>query len=163
MIGSTIQLRFRLWSGLGGYQSHLEMESRLEMAALCWLDEACDDLFYTAKALLETVRILDENRPERHQLLSMLDQAFDAGLVKTGQRSFYNTVASAQEQLQNALSSMPKLHAVVVQCIGHTHIDVAWLWRLKHTRESCEIFLNCAALNGAIPGVHFLTNTATAV
>lgn len=136
MIGSTIQLRFRLWSGLGGYQSHLEMESRLEMAALCWLDEACDDLFYTAKALLETVRILDENRPERHQLLSMLDQAFlMLDWSRPGSAAFYNTVAGAQEQLQNALSSMPKLHAVVVQCIGHTHIDVAWLWRLKHTRE----------------------------
>ncbi|MGL5507960.1 MAG: alpha-mannosidase, partial [Paraclostridium sp.] len=24
-----------------------------------------------------------------------------------------------------------------VTCIGHTHIDVAWLWRLKHTREKC--------------------------
>lgn len=30
---------------------------------------------------------------------------------------------------------MKKTSPVTVQCIGHTHIDVAWLWRLKHTRE----------------------------
>jgi alpha-mannosidase len=22
--------------------------------------------------------------------------------------------------------------------VGHTHIDVAWLWRLKHTREKAQ-------------------------
>ncbi|OAS17816.1 alpha-mannosidase [Paenibacillus oryzisoli] len=136
VIGSEVQLRFRLWSGLGGYQSARVMESKLELAALCWLDEACDDLYYTSKALLETIRILDERRPERHGLLSMLDQAFlILDWSRPGSEAFYNSVAQAQEQLQKALSSMPKLHAVVVQCIGHTHIDVAWLWQLKHTRE----------------------------
>ena len=25
-----------------------------------------------------------------------------------------------------------------MNCVGHTHIDVAWLWRLKHTREKCS-------------------------
>ena len=30
---------------------------------------------------------------------------------------------------------MPSQHPVTVHCIGHAHIDVAWLWRLKHTRE----------------------------
>ncbi|MCY9695434.1 alpha-mannosidase [Paenibacillus alginolyticus] len=136
LIGSKVQLRFRLWSGLGGYQSCREMESQLELATVCWLDEACDDLYYTAKALLETVRILDENRPERHELLSMLDQAFLLlDWSRPGSDTFYSSVARAQEQLQMALSSMPKLHSVVVQCIGHTHIDVAWLWQLKHTRE----------------------------
>ncbi|KRE49727.1 alpha-mannosidase [Paenibacillus sp. Soil724D2] len=136
VIGQTVQLRFRLWSGLGGYQSNREMESRLELASVCWLDEYADDLYYTAKALLETVRILDENRPERHQLLSMLDEAF-LGLdwSRPGSEGFYNSVEKAREQLRQALSLMPKLHSVVVQCIGHTHIDVAWLWQLKHTRE----------------------------
>ncbi|CAN7383341.1 alpha-mannosidase [Paenibacillus sp. LjRoot153] len=136
VIGSEVQLRFRLWSGLGGYQSSREMESRLELAAVCWLDEACDDLYYTGKALLETIRILDERRPERHELLSMLDRAFLLlDWSRPGSDAFYNSVARAQEELQMTLSSMPKLHSVVVQCIGHTHIDVAWLWQLKHTRE----------------------------
>ncbi|MBP1962919.1 alpha-mannosidase [Paenibacillus aceris] len=136
LIGSKLQLRFRLWSGLGGYQNYREMESRLESASVCWLDEACDDLYYTAKALLETVRILDENRPERHELLTILDQAFLLlDWSRPGSDDFYSSVARAQEQLQKALSAVPKLHSVVVQCIGHTHIDVAWLWQLKHTRE----------------------------
>ncbi|MDD9269231.1 alpha-mannosidase [Paenibacillus sp. GCM10023248] len=136
LIGSVVQLRFRLWSGLGGYQSYREMESQLERVSLCWLDEACDDLYYTARALLETVRILEESRPERHALLTMLDQAFLLlDWSRPGSDGFYSSVAMAQEQLSRTLASMPKLHAVVVQCIGHTHIDVAWLWQLKHTRE----------------------------
>ncbi len=135
-IGQTVRLRFRLWSGLGGYQSGREMESRLEFASICWLDEACDDLYYTARAMLETIRLLDESRAERHQLLALLDRAFlRLDWSEPGGGEFYASVASARDTLRNGLSSMPKLHAVVVQCIGHTHIDVAWLWRLKHTRE----------------------------
>lgn len=136
VIGQTAQLRFRLWSGLGGYQSSRVMESRLELASICWLDEAADDLYYTARAVHETVRILDENRPERYPLLSMLDQAFLLlDWSRPGSDSFCRSIEQARDQLRYALSSMPKLHPVVVQCIGHTHIDVAWLWQLKHTRE----------------------------
>ncbi|WP_373231334.1 alpha-mannosidase [Cohnella sp.] len=136
VIGHTAQFRFRLWSGLGGYQSSREMENRLELASLCWLDEAADDLYFTSKALLETVRLLDENRPERQPLLQALDQAFLLlDWSRPGSGVFYSSVEEAREQLRQALTSMPKLHPVVVQCIGHTHIDVAWLWQLKHTRE----------------------------
>jgi len=134
--GRTVQLRFRLWSGLGGYQSGREMESRIEFASVCWLDEVCDDLYYTARALLDTIRLLPESRAERHQLLTTLDQAFlllDWSVPASAE--FYESVAAARERLRERLASMPKVHDVVVQCIGHTHIDVAWLWRLKHTRE----------------------------
>ncbi len=30
---------------------------------------------------------------------------------------------------------MEQKHPVTVTAVGHTHIDVAWLWRLTHTRE----------------------------
>jgi alpha-mannosidase len=34
------------------------------------------------------------------------------------------------EELNESEAYKPTLHAV-----GHSHIDMAWLWRLKHTRE----------------------------
>ncbi|GJM77454.1 hypothetical protein HMSSN036_96700 [Paenibacillus macerans] len=56
-------------------------------------------------------------------------------MVAVGLRGVYDSLAAAEEQLTRAISALPKSSPVTVRCIGHTHIDVAWLWRLKHTRE----------------------------
>ena len=36
------------------------------------------------------------------------------------------------------LDKLEKNSEVTVHVVGHTHIDVAWLWRLKHTREKAQ-------------------------
>lgn len=40
--------------------------------------------------------------------------------------------------MNDAIDGMDKKSSVNIRCVGHTHIDVAWLWRLKHTREKCS-------------------------
>ncbi|MCZ8516355.1 alpha-mannosidase [Paenibacillus filicis] len=134
--GRTLQFRFRLWSGLNGYAPASPIENRLQKATLCWLDEAADDLYYTARAALETVELQSDNRPEHHELLSSLDRAFlRVDWSRPGSEEFYASLTEAQGTLRSQLDRLPKHHPVTVRCIGHTHIDVAWLWRLKHTRE----------------------------
>lgn len=134
--GQQLNLRFRLWSGLGGYDFKAINEHKLATAKLCWLDEAADDLYYTGSAMIETIQQLAESQSERQQLLSALDRAFLlVDWAKPGSAAFYESLKEAQELLRAELSHLPKHHPVVVRCIGHTHIDVAWLWRLRHTRE----------------------------
>lgn len=134
--GTTVCFRFRLWSGLNGYGPAAPIENRLRLAKLCWLDEAADDLFYTARAALQTVERLGEHQPERHELLSALDRAFLLiDWSSPGSEPFYASLEAARNLLRQQLDDIPKHHPVTVRCIGHTHIDVAWLWRLKHTRE----------------------------
>jgi alpha-mannosidase len=134
--GTKINLTFRLWSGLEGGGIPTQQEHKIKRAEIAWLDEKCDDLFFTGKAVIETIKIFDEYRPERQMLLTALDRAFRLiDWSKPGSDSFYNSVTAALETLQFELKNMEKKHSVTVRCIGHTHIDVAWLWRLKHTRE----------------------------
>lgn len=134
--GSTVLLQFRLWSGLNGYGAPADIEHRLQTAKLGWLDETADDLFYTSRAVLETVQTFDAHRPEREQLLDLLDRAFLC-IDWANERSdrFYATVAEARDTLAGGLERLGKHHAVNVTCVGHTHIDVAWLWTIRHTRE----------------------------
>lgn len=54
------------------------------------------------------------------------------------QAGFYASVGQALEVLTEELSRMEKQTDVTVHAVGHTHIDVAWLWRLKHTREKAQ-------------------------
>ncbi|WP_282936987.1 alpha-mannosidase [Paenibacillus sp. RC67] len=134
--GTKLHLCFRLWSGMGGYHPNTVQEHQLKRAELCWLDEDTDDLYYTALAALEVVQELHEHAPEISQLVSAVDQAFlQLDWSSPGSDEFYASVAAAAEQLREAVENLPKHHPVTVRCIGHTHIDVAWLWRLKHTRE----------------------------
>ncbi|MBO9129434.1 alpha-mannosidase [Bacillus sp. 165] len=134
--GSTIELCFRLWSGLEGGGAPTIQEHQLKTAYIACLDEKTDDLYYTAKAALDTVKYLQETQPERQTLLSALNKAFvliDWSVPGSG--SFYETVYEAQSFLHEEIEKIPKNYPVTVTAIGHTHIDVAWLWRLKHTRE----------------------------
>lgn len=135
--GDAVKLDFLLWSGLNGYAPPAPLEHELRRAELCWLDEAADDLYFTGRALLDTVRLLGDDDPVRHALLSALDRAMlRVDWSRPGSDDFYLSVQEAQTRLQDELARIPPSKLpVTVQCIGHTHIDVAWLWRLKHTRE----------------------------
>lgn len=136
--GSTNELVFRLWSGLEGGGQPRNQTHMFRQAELCWLDEAVDDLVFTGSAILETVNILDAHAPERTKLLHALQQSFR--LIDWSQPKsdiFYSSVHDARDDLSSRLNAMDKASDVTVTCIGHTHIDVAWLWRLKHTREKC--------------------------
>ncbi|WP_168121208.1 alpha-mannosidase [Paenibacillus sp. HB172176] len=137
LAGEHVQLAFRLWSGLGGYDtSRNELRHSIRDARICWLDEAADDLYFTARAVIQTVGLLSEHQPEKHLLLSLVNKAF-LGLdwSSPGSQAFYDSVDAARQCLREGLQQEQKASAVVVRCIGHTHIDVAWLWRLSHTRE----------------------------
>ncbi|MFC3884692.1 alpha-mannosidase [Bacillus songklensis] len=134
--GSSLNLTFRLWSGLEGGGIPTPQEHKIKKAELTLLDKTTDDLFFTGRAIIDTVKIFDQNRPERQMLLNILDRAFRLiDWSKPGSEAFYQSIAEAQDSLQSGLNEMEKNHPVTVRCIGHTHIDVAWLWRLKHTRE----------------------------
>ena len=70
---------------------------------------------------------------------------------------FYNSLLEANHFLTTALLSLPKHSPVTITTIGHTHIDVAWLWRLKHTREKCaRSFTTVLRLMERYPEYYFL-------
>lgn len=134
--GSKVTLQFRLWSGLEGGGEPSEQEHQINRAELVLLDEAVDDLYFTALATLETIKVLDENQPEYQELLKTLDLSFlRIDWSRPGSEDFYQSTIEANDVLHDELEHIKKHHSVTIQCIGHTHIDVAWLWRLKHTRE----------------------------
>jgi alpha-mannosidase len=138
--GNTLLLEFRLWSGLGGYQTMQIIEHRINRSDIALLDRATDRLYYLGQAALDTVAQLDSNNPVRQDILDALNRCITSiDWADTGSDSFYKDTAEAAAELdrwcreykKNSTSADP----VRITCVGHTHIDVAWLWRLRHTRE----------------------------
>jgi alpha-mannosidase len=135
--GKELLLQFRLWSGLTGMSGTRDpLEHQVRRVELCWLDEATDDLFFTSKAVLQTLEVLPDGHSDKEGLMIALDRSFLAlDWAEPGSDEFYESAIQAQEILKSEISQMEKRHSVTLHCIGHTHIDVAWLWRLRHTRE----------------------------
>lgn len=133
LAGRTVTLTFMLWTGLEGGGPKKEFRHRIQQADIGYLHSDTDEFYYLAKAIVKTIRLLDETAPEKHSLMHVLDRAFD--LIDWDADRFYDTVSPALAQLKAELAQLKKESDITVNVVGHTHIDVAWLWRLKHTRE----------------------------
>lgn len=134
--GRELDFTFRLWSGLNGDGQQTPQEHRIKRSELAYLDEAADNLYYTGRAALDTYKQLADNQAEKHELLMALNRSFNKlDWSKPGSGEFYASVQAAEQCLLEAITRLEQKHPVTVTAIGHTHIDVAWLWRLTHTRE----------------------------
>lgn len=137
--GSVISLTFRLWSGLEGGGIPRDQEHRINQSQIAWLDEKVDDFYYLGTIILETIAVLEEGSPEMYKLREALDEACHCiDWSYPGSQEFYESVHQADEILNRRIDAMDKHSLVNVRCVGHTHIDMAWLWRLKHTHEKAS-------------------------
>lgn len=138
-IGEDIEFIFRLWSGLEGGGEKKEQVHQIKVAEVAWLDEKVDDFYYLTYTILETIKVLKENNPLMYELRTVLNESFHKiDWSIPGSDSFYVSIDEADQYLNQAIDKMDSSSRIKVKCIGHTHIDVAWLWRLKHTREKCS-------------------------
>lgn len=139
LYGRTFRLTFRLWSGLEGGGVPREQEHRINRADLAYLDEKVDDFYYMGMLALDTVQNLADTDPVKFELRNALDEAcLLIDWSYPGSTEFYESVHRADDLLNEKIDGMKKDSLVKVKCVGHTHIDMAWLWRLKHTHEKAS-------------------------
>ncbi len=65
LYGTTVNITFRLWSGLEGGGVPTEQEHRIACADLAWLDEKTDDFYYLASMVRQTLEELEDSNPLR--------------------------------------------------------------------------------------------------
>lgn len=132
----NIKIDIRLWSGLEGGGKQQVQYHQLKEAFIACLDQATDDLYYTGSMIIKTIEILDEKNYVKHQLEKMLIETMKkVDFTNNRSQAFYDSVKIANDYINNQLDKIEKKSEINISCVGHTHIDVAWLWRLKHTRE----------------------------
>ena len=134
--GKKKTLTFLLWTGLEGGGVHRNFYHRCKQADFAYLHKKTDELYYFAKAITETLGLLDTSDEIYEDLISVLDRTFR--VINWDTDGFYESVNLAHEVLMTELERLEKHTDVTVNVVGHTHIDVAWLWRLKHTREKAQ-------------------------
>ncbi|WP_182200312.1 alpha-mannosidase [Paraliobacillus salinarum] len=155
---APLQLDFRLWSGLEGGGIPIENEFKLETAKIGWLDKQLDQLYYTLLAAYEVLKESNENDEHYSIIKQMLQDTFKTiDWTEPGSDVFYQSCYQAEANLSRAVEAVEKHSDITIHAVGHTHIDVAWLWRLRNTREkSARSFSTVLQLMKQFPEYLFL-------
>lgn len=100
-------------------------------------DDVVEKFYYDFLIPLDSAKVLAECDAENYRrILKKLSPAADAlDLRKPGSERFYQSVEKAEEILKEQFYTEIKEDVPAVYAIGHTHIDIAWLWTVQQTRE----------------------------
>ena len=122
------------------YTSLLRQISACFNAELVWVDTETEGLYYDLKVPLDATRWLKAGSEDYWKILRCLEICVGMlDLRRPGDADYYASVAKARDYLKNEFyGKVCGAPAPLVHCIGHTHIDVAWLWTLAQTREKAQ-------------------------
>ena len=129
-----LQLAMRCWAGMipEGFIRHLgTMEIRR-------IHRPTEELYYICKILLEGAEELSENDWNRYTVIEAVDEIFKRiDCFCVGTEGFYESIGNALEFARKQVVALQfeEGNKPVVSVCGHSHIDMAWLWRIPHTRE----------------------------
>lgn len=135
----SFEMKFMLWSGLdgGGNEADISLTHEIKNCHFSVLDKKVDDFYYLLKALLQTLKIMDHNSSLYEKLMDILNGVYNSISLNNPGKMIQN-IYDANIVLEKRLFDLKENHTDIVRCLGHTHIDVAWLWTLDHTREKAQ-------------------------
>lgn len=108
---------------------------------LITVDERIKKLMYDISVPLSACKLLNQNSLEYINTVSVLEKTLDILDFRTVYSDeYYASIEKASDFIKCNLyeSSLCGNIGSSVACIGHTHIDVAWLWRTRQTREKVQ-------------------------
>jgi len=128
--GETYEIMLSAYSGVGEGDLNLKGE-------LTALDIESQGLYFDLKAPLDVAGLLDRNEDNYALIIQSLTQAVNLlDLRQMGSLAYHNSVLAARAWLrENFYGKLCHDKAPKIYCVGHTHIDVAWLWTLKVTQD----------------------------
>jgi len=126
------------------------------------VDENLEQLLYDLKVPYEAALLLPAGERERETTLEHLSRALDLlDLRQPHSEAFTESVQQARQYLQTKYYGPRKSLSPVAtaQCVGHTHIDVAWLWDLYQSRhKAVRSFSTVLSLMDRYPEYRFMSS-----
>ena len=124
------------------------------------INECVEKLYYDIKAPYDTLLLLSEYSDEYHKIISVLSDAIRLlDMRDLNSREFFESAVAAGEYLsENFYGKLCSTEGKpTVSCVGHTHIDVEWLWARAQTREKIQrSFSTAKALMDKYPEYKFM-------
>lgn len=101
------------------------------------IDMASRELYFNLKVPADVCKELDKEDKRRIDMITMLNDAINlVDLRRPKTKEYDESVKVANDFLNEKFyGEMCGHEDVTATCVGHTHIDVAWLWTVAQTRE----------------------------
>jgi len=121
------------------YTAKIEAPLEMEMS-IREIDTLCEKVWYDITVPFEAAMILDKENINRVYILKYLEEAVNMIDMRVpGSDEFYKTLKEASSYLDNEFyGKICGNEEALVSCIGHTHLDVAYLWTVRQTREKAQ-------------------------
>lgn len=134
--GDTFRIDLDAYGGMPSWKDGAAMSVEL-ISFVAVLEKETERLYYNLKVPLEVVRLLDPEDKRRIDTLRYLNTAVRMLDMRVMHSDDYErSAAEANRYLEEEFYGKFCGHGDVTEtCVGHTHIDVAWLWTLAQTRE----------------------------
>jgi alpha-mannosidase len=151
-----LSVALRSWSGVLG----VPPVRQFRLALLGLIDAPAETLYYRLEGLLAAIEQLDPSDLRRVELLRIANATYHRlDLTRPQSAEFYASAAAACDELLAALEELAGRDELkpIVNIVGHAHIDMAWLWRLGHTREkAARTFATALHLMRQYPEYRFM-------
>ena len=130
---------------------------------LCLRNDLVFELYYQIKALTEVLANAKESDVNAWSLYQIVDQLVQQiELVNTASPVFEQSLKKVSDTLTEWYAKLDAQteSQVTEYIVGHTHIDISWLWTLKQTREKViRSFSNAIYLLEKYPEMTFMSST----
>jgi alpha-mannosidase len=99
-------------------------------------NERAEKLYYDLMTPLEVAIRLPQTDGRRHAIMNLVEKAFRA-LDRRGAytEALEQTLAEAEAIAREIYALTDTEAQPTITAVGHTHLDVGWLWRVMHTRD----------------------------
>ena len=152
--GETWRLDLQAYTGT----LHGEFDMIMEMQQV---DTRIEKLYFDLIVPLQAFTRMKKEDKVRMDLENVLNETVNLLDLRTPySEGFYASLEKAQAYIDKALyEDMTGYDEVVATCIGHTHIDVAWLWTVEQTREkTARSFSTVLKLMEEFPNYKFMSS-----
>lgn len=138
--GKEHTFMLHLFTGRWGHYENSVPQYKLfmESCSIVCIDKPAKDYIAAIRVALEAAEVIDDEKVEKTRLIDAIDRSFIAlNTMHPMKDSFYDSVSDAHDILKEGIKGAGSSLGINVSAIGHSHIDVAWLWTLAQTRRKC--------------------------
>ncbi len=138
------------------------VEKTVIMPYLRTVNEDVRQYFYDVNVPRMAMDAMPVNSPEYMEVLTALSMSLrKINMLEPREEEFHRTLKEAAAYLKENLYDKARESETAVICIGHTHIDVAWLWTVGQTREKAQrSFATVIELMKRFPEYKFMSSQA---
>ncbi len=152
--GEVFRIDLHAYSGGSGKKTGLSLSIAME-------DESVKKLYYDIQTALLVAEQLPVEAKMRMDLLAALNETINLlDLRKPYSDGYHRAMEKAQAFIDTVVyKGMCGPFEAIATSVGHTHIDVAWLWTLSQTRQKvCRSFATVLKLMDEYPEYVFMSS-----